>query len=407
MEASDEAETPKSFIYWSAIAAISAVASNNVYLNRKGIYILRPNVYVMLMAKSGLGKGFPVNIAKKLVTLTKATRVISGRNSIQSVVRDMATCETAADDPRPHFKDSRAFFVTSEFATSMVKDEAALTILTDLYDCHWNEEWNTKLIGRATDKVVNPNLTVLSGSSPSHFFDSIPEVNITGGFVGRLLVVYEEKRSKINSLVSDVDDETIANFSFPYEELAKHLTSIYDETKECERKFTWTRGAANLFDTWYRQARTVEVNDKTGFNERLPDHVLKVAMCLSLSESTDCKIRESHIEESAEMVSTLGYATKRVSEGRGKDPLAPQAKIILDLIFTAPDHKIERQKLLVKGYGDFDSATLDRIVDGVFTETGWVVKERRQINRGGKLVYTDEYQLTAEAMKQYQKFKGD
>lgn len=405
LEAAQEAETPTSFLYWSCVAAIAATVANNVHINRKGIYTLSPNIYVMLMAKSGLGKGFPVNLSKKLVSMSNSTRIISGRNSIQSVVRDMATSETSEKSPVPQFKDSRAFFVTSEFATSMVKDEAALTILTDLYDGHWNDEWNTKLISRVTDKIIKPNLTILSGSSPSHFFDSIPEVNINGGFVGRLLIVYEEKRSKINSLLSNVEGEEIDDFKFPYDTLVLHLKKIYEETKDAKRSFVWTREAANIFESWYRETRRAEVEDRTGFRERLPDHVLKVCMCLSLAESADLKFRTAHIEESIEMVSALGYATKRVSEGKGKDPLGPQAKIILDLLFSARDYTLERQMLLRKGYGDFDSATLDRIVDGIFTETGWVKKDRVQTNRSGTLVWTYEYSLTIEAVAQYKAYK--
>lgn len=405
IDASAEAETPVSFIYWSALAAIAASAANNVFINRKGVYTLRPNVYVMLMAKSGFGKGFPVNTAKKLVTLANCTRVISGRNSIQSIVREMATSETSELSPVPMFKDSRAFFVSSEFATSMIRDEAALTILTDLYDCHWNEEWNSKTISRATDKVIKPNLTVLSGSSPSHFFDSIPEVNINGGFVGRLLIIYEEKRSKINSLISNVQGETIEEFSFPYERLSQHLKKIYEAVKGKDQPFQLTRGAANLWDKWYNETRKAEVSDKTGFRERLPDHVLKVAMCLSLSESTDLVIRENHIEESTDVTTALGYSTRRVSEGKGKDPLGPQAKIILDYMLAAPNHTIQRQKLLQKGYGDFDSVVLDRIVDGMFIENDWVKKDRITVTRkNGTEVQEWEYSLTQEAIEQYKKF---
>lgn len=407
LEAAQEAETPTSFLYWSAIAAISATVSNNVYMNRKGVYQLRPNIYVMLMAESGLGKGLPVNIAKRVVTLAKCTRVISGRNSIQSVVRDLATSETAEDSPVPQFVDSRGFFVSSEFSTSLVKDEASLTILTDLYDCHWNEEWNTKLISRATDKVVKPCLTVLSGSSPSHFFDAIPEVNITGGFVGRLLIVHEEKRSKINSLLSDVIGEEINDFKFPYEELSKHLRCIYEATKEKETRFKWTKSAGKLWDAWYYPFRKLEVTDKTGYNQRLPDHALKVAMCLSLAETSDCIIRDGHIEEAIEMTQNLEYSTKRVSEGKGKDPLAPQSKIILDYLLSAPLYTMTRQKLLVKGYGDFDSVVLDRIVDGIFIENGWVVKERVQENRKGRLIWEWIYTLTPEAVAQYKQYKGE
>lgn len=362
------------------------------------------------MGRSALGKGFPVNVAKKLVTMTKATRVISGRNSIQSVVKDLSQSVTS-EDGTPPFKDSRGFFVSSEFATSIIKDEAALTILTDLYDCHWNEEWANKIISRGIDKVVKPNLTLLSGSSPSHFFDSIPQTNITGGFVGRMLIISEEKRSKINDLMSDVEGETIIDITFPYDKLALHLRGIHEAVKDQDRKFIWTREAANVWKAWYtpaRQREETEQDDKTGFKGRLPDHVLKVAMCLSLSEGTSLKINEANIEEAIDKVSGLVYTSKKVASGSGKDPLAPQAKIILDYMLSAPNHSLRRQILLRKGYGDFDSAALDRIVDGMFIETNWITKEKEQFRKkNGEIEWDIVYTLTPEAVAQYEQFKGE
>jgi len=406
LDEAKEAETPTSYLYWSMVAALAATAANYVYINRKGVYQLRPNVYIMLMGRSALGKGFPVNTAKKLVTLARCTRVISGRNSIQSVVKDLATQESSEDGPV--FKDSRGFFVSSEFATSLIKDEAALTILTDLYDCHWNEEWNNKIISRGTDKVIKPNLTILSGSSPSHFFDTIPQTNISGGFVGRMLIIYEEKRSKINDLMSDVEGEVIEDFKFPYDKLAAHLKNINETLKEGpERKFMWTPTAAKVWRAWYtpqRNREETEGEDKTGFKGRLPDHVLKVAMCLSLSEGTTLKINETNIEEAIEQTSGLLYTSKRVTAGIGKDPLAPQAKIILEHLLSAPNHELTRKRLLQKGHGDFDSAVLDRIIDTVFVETGWVEKVRVVANVKGELQHDWSYKLTPEGLADYEKF---
>ena len=94
-EATAGAETPRSFIYWSAIATIAAVANNGVYLNRRDpetkkiIYRLSPNVFIMLIAESGLGKGLPVVLAKKFVQKVGKTRVISGRNSIQGIIQEL------------------------------------------------------------------------------------------------------------------------------------------------------------------------------------------------------------------------------------------------------------------------------------------------------------------------------
>lgn len=405
LDATSEAETPKSYVYWSAMAAIAAVANNNVYINRKStkhrIYSLRPNLYVMLMGESGLGKGLPVYIIKELVTRTKATRIISGRNSIQSVVKDMATDESH-EDGSGSFLDSRALYISSEFSTSFIRDESALTILTDLFDCHWNPDWNNSLLSHK-EKMVKPNLTILSGSSPSHFFSKIPDENIFGGFVGRLLIVHEEKVDHLNPLEFDIEGEEALTVDFPYDGLLPHLKKIYDNTKgeKQGRRFKVSRAAKVGWDKWYMKFYGAGHEDKTGFSNRLKDHILKVAMCLSLAENTNLVICENNLDEAIDSVQGLIYATKRVSDGKGKDPMGPQAKIILDHLISAPNHTMTRKKLLQKGYGDFDSATLDRIIDQTFTEQGWIVKDHIQDEKGK---WDWIYAMTPEAIKQYKQF---
>jgi hypothetical protein len=61
-----EFESPLSFWWWGGVASISAVLKDNVWMDRY-IYNLYPNVYIMLHADSGLKKGPPIAMAKKLV----------------------------------------------------------------------------------------------------------------------------------------------------------------------------------------------------------------------------------------------------------------------------------------------------------------------------------------------------
>src|SRR5438874_2133996 len=86
-----EVETPKNFWYWSGLATISAILKDNVYLDRGGSkdYRLYPNIYVMLYADSALRKGPPVSLAKNLVKKVNNTRVISGRSSIQGILKEL------------------------------------------------------------------------------------------------------------------------------------------------------------------------------------------------------------------------------------------------------------------------------------------------------------------------------
>ena len=82
-----ELESPRSFWFWSALAAISAVMQDKVWLDRQ-IYKLYPNVYIMLHAESGLKKGPPISAAKQLVKPVNGTHIISGRSSIQGILKD-------------------------------------------------------------------------------------------------------------------------------------------------------------------------------------------------------------------------------------------------------------------------------------------------------------------------------
>ncbi|MGF2075331.1 hypothetical protein, partial [Enterococcus casseliflavus] len=88
-----EFESPLNFWRWAAIASISAVVKDNVYLSQH-MFNMYPNIYVMFHADSGMKKGPPVNLAKKLVTKVGNTKVISGRSSIQGILKEMSQSES-------------------------------------------------------------------------------------------------------------------------------------------------------------------------------------------------------------------------------------------------------------------------------------------------------------------------
>src|SRR5574343_1347225 len=88
LEEHSESESPQRFYYWSAMSAISACVRRNICLERYH-YKLYPNIYVFVVARSGLRKGPPIALAQKLMNKVQCTKVIEGRASIQAVIRDL------------------------------------------------------------------------------------------------------------------------------------------------------------------------------------------------------------------------------------------------------------------------------------------------------------------------------
>lgn len=349
----------------------------------------------MLLGESGLGKGFPVNRAKLLVTKSNATRVIAGRSSIQAIIKELATTRTK--EGQAPIADSRGFIVNGELSTAIISDPDSMTILTDLYDGNYNPEWTNLLKGDGAEKLKNPYITALFGSSPAHFYDSIPQANIEGGYIGRNLLVYEEKRSQNVDLFDDESDvkdtkfdEIICPKFVPHlENISKHKAQLVPND------------AARLhFNTWRRKWRESQTSDKTGFLNRVPDHTLKVAMCLCLADwEFTAEITEAHIKEAIQKVTSLIYANKRTTSGRGIDPLATAIKSTIDRLLAAPEQRLTKKQLLWKLYGEVNTFTLDQVLDNL-QEMGWCRKIKVGVGGNGDW----EIRLSGEPLDSYLKY---
>jgi hypothetical protein len=125
LRGTEEAESPRTFFFWSALAAVSAVVKNKVYLDRY-FYKLYPNVYVLLVAASGLRKGIPIAMAKALVKEVDNTRVISGRNSVQGIIKDLSI--TVTSPGKPPLRDACGFIVSGEFSTVDITTPSGRTL---------------------------------------------------------------------------------------------------------------------------------------------------------------------------------------------------------------------------------------------------------------------------------------
>ena len=383
-----DVETPYSYLYWSLISCISAVAANQYTVRTlKGNVIYYPNMYVMLLGESGLGKGYPINLAKRIVQAADTTRVIAGRSSIQAIIKELAT--TKSVQGKPVITDSRGFIVNGELSTAIIQDPDSLTVLTDLYDRNYNPQWTNLLKGDGAEKLKEPYITCLFGSSPSHFYDSIPQANIEGGYIGRNLVVYEEQRSKELDLLTMEDDENIKEpDKFTEYIVPRYVPHLVEISKRKIRLIPTGKGR-DLFNGWRKEWRANQhtYNDRTGFITRVPDHVMKVAMCLCLARyNNGGMINDEDFVEAIEVISALVYDSNRTTAGTGEDPLAPTTKRLVESLMSAPDNKLSRQQLLVMGYGHYGLDVMDKCLDTLL-EMGWVRRKKEGIGKNMDWIY--------------------
>lgn len=364
MEATDAAESPRAYFYWAGISAIAASVRNRVWIN-KYIYKLYPNLYILLIGKSGLRKSAPISIAKSLVDSLEVTKVIYGRASIQAIVQRLGDVEQR--NSGTIIKESSAYVVSSEFAASLVKDDAALTIMTDLADGHYHEDgWRNTLKGAGSDRLERPCVNLLSASNQTHFEGTVDTASMFGGFIARTILVVEHRKSKINDLLDEPEILFDAKKFVPY---LKKISQVKGE-------FTFVPKAKRLFQEWYHEfAANDEIEDKTGTSERIHDRILKVAMCLSLAENLELSITEAQMKAAMKVCIHGVSLANKATMHQGKSEMSPKTAIFIKRLVTCESqgYKISKEMMVQREWGNMDTTDVNRIAETL--ETGGIIKQ--------------------------------
>ncbi len=355
-------ESPESFWYWGGLAAISAVIKDNVWIERQ-IFRTYGNIYVMYHADSGLKKGPPVNMAAKLVSPLKVTRVIKGRSSVQGILKALGSAHT--EPGGKVIARSVAFICSSELSSSIVEDPVATKILTDLYDRQYNEgEW-ASLLKMESFQLKDPTITMLTATNEAMSEDFFTRSAIQGGYFARTFIVYEKSSPVSNSLIYDLENppnytsaieylRELTNLKGPFKPLASLTPNEQYRFKKVKQgRDMYFNEAGYRYDTWYddfrKSAREQEVEDKTGTLNRFGDSVLKVAMLLALAEKPVLEISGDAMDEAIiQCEKLLGNVRKTTLGKHGLSNTAVLKGLVITELLERDPHTATRAVMMKK-----------------------------------------------------------
>lgn len=394
LESTKEAEAPERYFWWSGLCAISAVIRKKVFLQRGPFYKLYPNIYVALVsARSGLRKGIPIMIAKKLVTDLDAVRVISGCNSIQALTKELSMQKTFRSGEV--INEAQGLMISDEFESFITEDPKALTYLTALHNTHEHEDsWEKRLKGSPLESLKSPCLTLLVASNEALFESMVKQKDIEGGFIARTFIVYESKRKKLNDLI--YSDEEIVNLLEQDTKFNEILSKRLREILKLSGKMMLSPQASSLYRSWYEQFNQLEIDDRTGSFDRLGDQVLKIAMLISISNNDSLVISENDLMRAIEAGEQCLLNARSISMEKEKGDINPVIEKILKEFIKSPNQEITRQNLLTRTH--IESALLDRALD-TLQQRGAIDEPKRNHK---KQIY---YKMKKEVFDKYINFR--
>lgn len=394
-----ELESPISFWFWGGLAAISAVVKDNVWLHRQ-IHNLYPNIYVMFHADSGLKKGPPISMAKQLVRSVGGVRTISGRSSIQGILKEMGSTQTQPGGRV--INKSIVFICSSELTSSIVSDPVAMDILTDLYDRQYNiGEWRS-LLKMEQFNLKDPTVTMLTATNEAHSNDFFAKKDIHGGYFARTFIISENKKNRSNSLLVPLKNppnyEKLSDYLKELSKLSGPFRPLGSDKQEGEYKLPYKdreSGEINYFtepglmyEQWYENFSdtilTQDLRDDTGTLNRFGDSVLKVAMLLSLARSPELYIDMDSMTIAIEKCEKLVGNVREMTHGKkGLSDAKNIKSLIIQELLSRDTHKISRAMLLKRMWAHYkDANELDEIMVS-FDQAGMISIE----TVGNQIIY--------------------
>lgn len=333
-------------------------------------------------------------MAGRIIGGVNNTRLVEGRNSIQSIISEFSRQITLPNGKV--LSDAQGILVSGELDNLFVKDPAALTVLTELYNTHeHNGRWKNTLKGSGVEELKNPCISLLGASNEVLFDDFIQKKDVEGGFIARTFIVHES-RKKLSNPLTDEDPDLI-----PDEVFVKELLAI----SQLKGEFQFSSRAKKLYRTWYKELDVDIENDvysdKTGFMNRLGDSVLKVAMLLNLAHERDLVIHQENLEESIEHCESCLSGARIIARQatEGKNEVSAISRQLVEILMKEKDCALPRNKVLMRMYPAATAASLNEALE--LLEQAGCVKTTREDGVIWHRLLEPAFQLFSAAKKHY------
>lgn len=313
MEYSKNVGAPDKFLLWSAISGIAAAMERKTWVHYNGIQVIYPNLYVMLIADSGIAKKSTatkpiMEIIGEVDGIAKMSTQMSGASLIQQLAQ--AGDEKTFEFQGIKYKNSSLFAFSSEAKVTIGGKsglEGVQELLTDLYDCGrtniWSEKnaWDKQTLSGGKVEIFNPCLNFLACSTPAWLNDSIGRSGIEGGFASRVLFINQRERVDSGGWLDDAEIVKKAD------DTRKLLVEDLKAINALQGVYKTTIGWKDCYNSIL-----ADVNkkiDKGGemksYYSRKMWHLLKLSQILAADQSDAMFLTPKHLEYANELLSSI------------------------------------------------------------------------------------------------------
>lgn len=254
------------FRKWAAITALAGVLEQKVWLTTTSpIY---PNIYAFLVGHPGIGKNRVIRAVKSYLEEVPqfhfAPTSMTGPSLVDALLESKRTIVRLPDVPLEY----NTMMITAEELTAFMHkfDDEMIGILSAFYD---PDPYIQHRRGKEIRiKINRPQLSILTGTTPSNLLKFLPEFAWDQGFTSRCILVYS--------------DEKIIGDDFEKKEMLQNKDMIHDlkAINSLSGEFTVSDEYRKAINNWRQLGEpTVPNHPKLlHYNSRRRVHLYKLSM---------------------------------------------------------------------------------------------------------------------------------
>lgn len=277
--AAGDTEVPDEFHLWSCLSLIAACVGNNVWFEKFPGSKLFPNLYVILLGPSGLGKGKAIERVTKMAEQEQLISMYRGEMTKKRCIDLLAAPRKLKnEEDLQYLQGSRLYYVTPEMGMSLGTGVLAADFVKFMTEMFTADEGihseGTRQHGQR--HVINPIINWLAGSTEDWLVQSVPPDAISGGFFARTIVVKEKY---------DLNNRKyIPMFPHDAEDVKKELRQRIYYMCRLRGIFSMTPAARRIDRDWYEGRPAPDDEMLIPIWKREHDIVYKLAMLLRISD---------------------------------------------------------------------------------------------------------------------------
>lgn len=295
---------PRVFHEWSCISLIAAALADRVWFEKFPDDKMHPNLYVILIGPSGLGKGIAIKIATKFATTKRYAVEINpyqGKVSGAAFADVLAPVASRDEDGKVQLDSDTApvvYLVTPELSMSLGSGKFAddfikrMTALWEGGDYIYRENARTNNINLS---YRVPTVNWIGGSTEDWLHGSVSRDAIVSGFFGRAIPV--KAAYDLNKRITDP--------TFPPDraETVEWMHRRMRQIVALEGRFELSNKAQEVRDAWLQNRPLPDDEALFASWMRQDDLALKVGICLAVcSGKDDFCIRAAEFQHAIQLI---------------------------------------------------------------------------------------------------------